>query len=157
MLRLVFPFLILLLSLSAIGCKKFVVFEGTSMRPIIDDGDVLMMEKELGELNRGDIVQFKYPKDPSKVFLKRVVGLPNENIEIHEGVTFINGKNILEDYVSPEMNTLKSSFPSKKVGNSEYFVMGDNRDNSSDSRYWGNVNKGLIVAKWSGEMNKRKR
>jgi len=142
--------LVIAIAFMAIACVRPVVFQGTSMLPAINDGDRLLITKEIEPIRRGDIVQFKYPRDPSKFYIKRVVGLPNEVIEIRDGVVLIDGLRLPEEYVHPEYNATKANFSPKRIDESEYFVMGDNRDNSSDSRYWGTVNKGLMVGKYTG-------
>lgn len=115
------------------------------MRPAISDGDRILVTTNVSDINRGDIIQFRYPKDPEKFYMKRVVGLPGETIEMVEGVTMINGVAFEEVYVDPIHNESRSNISKTTVPAGHYFVMGDNRDNSSDSRSWGPVNKELIV------------
>ncbi len=104
---------------------------------------------------RGDIIVFKYPRDPSRDFIKRVVGLPGETIEIRDQVIFINGTelklgsyvnhqdtNILSGHYSPRDNLAPLKIPEKHL-----FVMGDNRENSQDSRWWGPLDIDLIKGK----------
>lgn len=122
--------------------------EGTGMSPTINDGDKIFVDENFGELKRGDIIIFYYPKDRSKSYIKRVIGLPNETIEIREGKVYINGQVLDEPYLVEENNQQKSSFRPQKVLKNHYFVMGDNRDNSSDSRYWGTVDRELVIGKY---------
>ena len=133
-----------------------VVVEGTSMLPQLHDGERLLVNKLVyykiesvswGHLNRGDIVVFWYPKEPDKSYVKRIIGLPGEMVEVRNGKVLINGSELNEDYLDAEHNQVLPSFPSQKVIEHHYFVMGDNRDNSSDSRYWGLVPEKYIYGK----------
>lgn len=133
-----------------------VVVEGTSMLPQLDDGERLLVNKLVyykiqsvswGHLERGDIVVFWFPKEPDKSYVKRIIGLPDETVEVRNGRVFINGQELQEDYLDLEHNENKPSFPALKVDKHHYFVMGDNRDNSSDSRYWGLVPEKYIYGK----------
>lgn len=93
------------------------------------------------EIKRGDVIVFKYPNNPTIDYIKRVIAKENDIIEIRNKTVFINGKKIDEpykyhfdyEYISP----VRDNMPPKKVPQDSYFVMGDNRDNSQDSRYWG--------------------
>jgi len=98
-------------------------------------------------MERGDIVVFWFPDDPSKSYIKRVVGLPGETVEIREGRVLINGSELDEKYLDPQENSSPKSWPAVAVKRNYYFVMGDNRDNSSDSRIWGLVPKKYIYGK----------
>lgn len=133
-----------------------VVVEGTSMLTELHDGERLLVNKLVyykfknvswGHLERGDVIVFWYPKDPDKSYVKRIIGLPGETIELRNGVVFINGEEMREDYLDGEHNQALMSFPPKKIDEHYYFVMGDNRDNSSDSRYWGLVPEKYIYGK----------
>ncbi len=133
-----------------------VVVEGTSMLPQLHDGERLLVNKLVyykfnsvhwGHLERGDIVVFWYPKEPDKSYVKRIIGLPGETVEIRNGVILINGRELTESYLDPEQNQSQPSFPPKRVDEHFYYVMGDNRDNSSDSRYWGTVPEKYIYGK----------
>ncbi len=133
-----------------------VIVEGTSMLPVLHDGERLLVNKLVyykiqkyswGHIKRGDIVVFWYPKDPNKSFVKRVIGLPGETIEIRNGIVYINGRRLYEKYLEPTYNHSTFNFPPKKIEEHHYFVMGDNRDNSSDSRYWGLVPEKYIYGK----------
>lgn len=121
--------------------------EGKGMLPNFKDGDRVLVEKNGGEIKRGDIIFFHYPKDTTKLYFKRVVGLPNETVAIFKGKVAINDKELDEPYLDQTYNQSKTNLPPIKVPNQSYFVLGDNRDNSSDSRYWGTVKKELIVGK----------
>ena len=127
---------------------KPVLVEGKAMMPAFNNGDRILIEKNLDDLKRGDVIAFLYPKDRSKWYIKRVVGLPGEVVEIRAGKVFINGQVFDEPYVDESFNQSKATFPPKQVPEYQYFVMGDNRDNSSDSRYWGTVDRELIQGKY---------
>ena len=133
-----------------------VVVEGTSMLPQLNDGERLLVNKLVyykiqsvswGHLERGDIVVFWFPNDPDKSYVKRIIGLPDETVEVRNGKVIIDGQELEEDYLDIEHNQSLPSFPAKKVDKHHYFVMGDNRDNSSDSRYWGLVPEKYIYGK----------
>jgi signal peptidase I len=142
-------FLVLIFSLTIIGCSmKPVRVEGTAMLPSFHDGDRVLIDKSAGELKRGEVIMFLYPKDTSKWYFKRVVGLPGETVEIREGKVFIDGQMLDEPYLDQKYNQTGESFPAKTVSENHYYVLGDNRDNSSDSRYWGAVSKDLIQGKY---------
>lgn len=133
-----------------------VVVEGTSMLPQLHDGERLLVNKLVyykiqsvswGHIERGDIVVFWYPDDPDKSYVKRVIGLPGESVEIRTGKVYVDGQQLTETYLDVEHNQSLPSTPPKKVDPHHYFVMGDNRDNSSDSRYWGLVPEKYIYGK----------
>lgn len=128
--------------------------KGDSMEPNFQDGNYLIIDEvtyQFRQPERGEIIVFKYPRDPKQYFIKRVVGLPNERIEIKEQkVTIFNQKNpeglVLEENYIPEESDTKGN-ETLQLGPNDYFVLGDNRVFSSDSRYWGPVSKDLIVGK----------
>jgi len=133
-----------------------VVVEGTSMLPHLNDGERLLVNKLVyykiqsvswGHIERGDIVVFWFPNDPDKSYVKRVIGLPGEMVEIRNGRVLVNGRELNEPYLDSEHNQSLPSAPAKKVDDHHYFVMGDNRDNSSDSRIWGLVPEKYIYGK----------
>lgn len=133
-----------------------VVVEGTSMLPQLHDGERLLVNKLVyyriqsvswGHIERGDIVVFWFPNDPDKSYVKRVIGLPGEIIEVRNGKVYVNGRELTEEYLNAEYNRSLPSSPAKRVDDHHYFVMGDNRDNSSDSRYWGLVPEKYIYGK----------
>jgi signal peptidase I len=134
-----------------------VVVEGTSMVPQLNDGERLLVNKLIyykiksvswGHIERGDIVVFWFPNDPDKSYVKRVIGLPGETVEIRNGKVLINGKELNEEsYLDAAHNRNLSNYPLKTIENHYYFVMGDNRDNSSDSRIWGLVPEKYIYGK----------
>ena len=125
-----------------------VLVEGRAMMPAFNNGDRILMNKNLGELKRGEVIWFLYPKDRSKSYFKRIVSLPGETVEIRTGKVYIDGQVLDEPYVNELYNQAKATFPLQKVPEYQYFVMGDNRDNSSDSRSWGMVDQDLINGKY---------
>jgi signal peptidase I len=133
-----------------------VVVEGTSMLPQLHDGERLLVNKLVyykwesvswGHLERGDIVVFWYPSDPDKSYVKRIIGLPGETVEIRNGLVFINGTQLNEPYLDNIHNQSLRDNIVRTVDKHYYFVMGDNRDNSSDSRVWGLVPEKYIYGK----------
>jgi signal peptidase I len=122
--------------------------EGLAMRPAFNDGDRVLMTQPPGKIVRGDVIMFLYPKDQSRVYIKRVIGLPGDKIAIMDGRVYINGDPYEEAYIDPEYNHSKAKLAEETVPADHYFVMGDNRDNSSDSRSWGTVRTELITGKY---------
>jgi signal peptidase I len=117
------------------------------MLPNFKDGERVLIEKQFGQISRGEVIAFRYPGDESLIFFKRVVGLPNETVSILKGQVFINEIELTESYLDQTYNQKRTSLPPTQVQDGSYFVLGDNRDNSSDSRYWGVVKRELIVGK----------
>lgn len=125
--------------------------EGTSMMPSLVDQERIFINKfvyrfGIGDINRGDLVVFWYPGDLSKSYIKRVIGLPGDTVEFDDGMVLVNGKALQEDYVLDEYRD-RSSAPPYKVREDEYFVLGDHRSSSNDSRAWGGVPKTHIYGK----------
>ena len=123
--------------------------QGTSMSPELKDGERILVNKFLyyfGEIERGDVVVFWYPEDPQLSFIKRVVALPGETVEIRSGAVFVNGRLIDEPYVSGANADLRS-FPPHEVRPGHFFVLGDNRKGSNDSRSWGLVPERYVYGK----------
>jgi len=144
--------LVIALSLAVVIIIFFyqpVKVEGTSMTPLISDQERIFINKfvyRFEPIERGDVVVFWYPLDRSKSFIKRVVGLPNDTVEIREGQVYLNGKYLPEPYVPPEsadMNNLSAT----RIPKGEYFVMGDHRISSNDSRIFGPVPRNYIYGK----------
>jgi len=123
--------------------------EGTSMAPRLSDQERIVINKfiyKFGPIERGDIVVFRYPRDPGKSFIKRVVGLPGETVEIRRGVVTINGIPLREEYV-PMGEQDAHSYPATRLPADHYFVLGDHRRSSNDSRVWGAVDRSYIYGK----------
>lgn len=123
--------------------------EGTSMAPTLSDHDRLVVNKliyRLWEPHRGDIVMLYYPVDPNKSFVKRLIAEPRDTVRITDGHVFVNEQQLADAYVSQENRSYEDWGP-QTVPDGYYFVLGDHRNNSSDSRVWGFVPKKYIVAK----------
>lgn len=127
---------------------------GLSMFPNFDDGEYVLtnlIDLRIGKLERGDIVVFNSPVDPEKDYIKRIIGIPNDTISLDDGQIYINGKKIDQSFLPSDVYTNPGSFlredQSVVTPANQYFVMGDNRENSSDSREWGFVDKGEIIGK----------
>ncbi len=119
----------------------------SSMEPALHEGQFIMVNKLAYRLHppeRGDVIILKYPRNPERDFVKRIIGLPGENVEIIEGKVHINGQPLQEPYVRYPSNY---SWGPRKVGKDEFFVLGDNRLNSHDSRAWGMLPRENIVGK----------
>jgi signal peptidase I len=129
--------------------------KGQSMEPNFHDDEYLIIDElsyRFHAIERGDIVVFRYPKEPTQFFIKRVIGLPGEKVEVKDGYVFIYDKNndkksLLDEnqYLGDEAKT--SGDRMWVLGDEEYYVMGDNRDHSLDSRIFGPVPKDLIVGR----------
>lgn len=121
--------------------------EGRDMEPTIHESDRIAVIRRLGELQRQDIVLFKYPPQPSRRFVKRIVGLPGEVLEIRSGKTYVNGKPLEEEYLNPQLNRFPLNKSALRIPDGSYYVLGDNRDNSNDSRFWGPLPSEFIDGK----------
>ncbi len=125
--------------------------EGTSMVPMLQDQDRLFINKlayRVGDVRPNDVVVFRYPRDPTKSYIKRVIALPGDHLRIDHGRVYVNGLRLVEPYV-PVRYTDERSQPEMTVPAGEYFVMGDHRSISSDSRDFGPVERQLIYGKAS--------
>ena len=123
--------------------------EGTSMLPELRDQERIFVNKFLyrfESINRKDIVVFWYPKDPSKSYIKRIIGMPGDRVEIIDGKVYVNEQLLPEPYVDPEFIDHRS-FPAVFVEPGHYFVLGDHRNQSNDSRMWGLVPVRYIYGK----------
>jgi signal peptidase I len=149
--------------------------EGRSMEPTLHNGQYLLINKAtywridgdvLGRLNpgaeasadsagppsrylfsppqRGDIIVFRYPKEPSRDFIKRVIGVPGDVVEIKNGVVYVNGRPLQENYTADAPSYFAAA---EQVPDGQYFVLGDNRNNSSDSHIWGLVPEENIIGR----------
>ena len=123
--------------------------EGTSMLPRLEDSDRLFINKfvyHFEDIHRDDVVVFHYPRDPEKSYIKRVIAIPGDRLRIDHGRVFLNGKSLHEPYV-PEKYRDTRSMPEMVIPEDEYFMMGDHRSISSDSREFGPVDRDLIYGK----------
>lgn len=129
--------------------------KGASMDPNFLDGDYLIIDEisyRFGEPERGDVIVFHYPLDRSQFFIKRIIGLPGEAIKIEDGQIFVYSQDTPDErVVLDESDYLEDSYTPGNLeitlGEDEYFVLGDNRDASSDSRKWGGVNRDYITGR----------
>ncbi|MDA8169701.1 MAG: signal peptidase I [Nitrospiraceae bacterium] len=173
--------LILALIIRAYVVQAFKIPSG-SMIPTLQIGDHILVNKfiygtripfdknrvlEFEKPQGGDVIVFKYPKDPSRDFIKRVIGVPGDVVEEKDKVVYVNGKPLKEPYAQHVENDMKpagydprDNFGPVIVPRGSYFVMGDNRDESYDSRYWGFVPfddiKGkafIIYWSWNGDSH----
>lgn len=130
------------------------IVSGASMDPTFETGEYLIVDQlsyRFEEPKRGSVVIFKYPVNPTQFFIKRVIGLPGETVEIHDGVVTIknfdnpDGFTLDEKYISS--GNIKEDNSTITLSSKEFFVMGDNRKGSSDSRSWGPVKESLIMGR----------
>ena len=123
--------------------------EGTSMMPSLEDQERIFVNKfvyRLEPISRGDIVVFRYPRDPSKSYIKRVIGVAGDRVRIDRGQVYVNGEGLEEDYVPPAYADSRS-YPETVVPPQCYLVLGDHRSMSNDSRDFGPVNQSYIYGK----------
>ena len=120
--------------------------ESISMLPTFQPGQYVVVDKLsylLGKPQRGDVIVFQYPLAPDKDYIKRVIGLPGETVSIGGGVVSVNGQPLNEPYIATPPN-LGGTWA---LSPNQYFVMGDNRNNSSDSRSWGPLERKYLIGK----------
>jgi signal peptidase I len=144
------------LALAVLFCFFLITFvaqafrvQGTSMLPLLEDGERIIVNKFIYRFHpiaRGDVVVFWYPRDPGVSFIKRVVGVPGDTVEIRTGQLFVNGQPVREEYLAPRFRDEESS-PPVTVGKGYYFVLGDHRNSSNDSRSWGDVPERYIYGR----------
>ncbi|MBV9341089.1 MAG: signal peptidase I [Acidobacteria bacterium] len=123
--------------------------EGTSMMPSLDDQERIFINKfvyRIEPIQRGDIVVFRYPRDPGKSFIKRVIGVAGDHVRIVDGNVYLNGRLLVEDYV-PGAYQDGRSYPEVVVPPDSFFVLGDHRSLSNDSRDFGPVGASYIYGK----------
>ena len=125
--------------------------EGTSMMPSLVDQERIFINKfvyrfGIGDISRGDMVVFWFPGDTSKSYIKRVIAVPGDVVEIQDGVVSVNGRRLKEPYVPAEYRD-SQSMPRTTVAPDNYFVLGDHRSSSNDSRAWGSVPRRYIYGK----------
>jgi len=125
--------------------------EGTSMMPSLLDQERLFINQYsykfgLGDIKRGDTVVFWFPEDTNKSYIKRVIGMPGDTIAVKNGDVYVNGSKLVESYVPPEYRDDRD-YPLQVVPPNDYFVLGDHRVSSNDSRSWGFVPRSYIYGK----------
>jgi signal peptidase I len=125
--------------------------EGTSMMPALTDQERIFINKftyrfGIANIQRGDMVVFWFPGDITKSYIKRVIGLPGDTVEIDHGTVIVNGRPLSEDYVPKDYRDSQSLAP-ERIEADRYFVLGDHRISSSDSRGWGTVPRKNIYGK----------
>lgn len=126
---------------------------GQSMEPNFQDGDYLIIDElsyRFSEIKRGDVVVFKYPNNPSQRYIKRIIGLPGELVEVKSGSVMVyseDGKQVLNEGEYLSYNTKTPGQAKISLDENEYFVLGDNRNLSSDSRSWGALGREYIIGK----------
>jgi signal peptidase I len=124
-----------------------VTYKSQDMKPTIGMNETIIITTRPGNIRRGDLVIFKYPADQSQRFIKRVVGLPGEVISIQKGRVFVGQKPLEEDYLDGKLNTANRSMSDYTIPPETYYVLGDNRDASNDSRFWGPLSAELIYGR----------
>jgi signal peptidase I len=119
------------------------------MLPLLEDGERIIVNKfiyRFHPVDRGDVVVFWYPKDPSVSFIKRVIGLPGDTVELRRGSLYVNGSLVEESYLSRQFRD-SDTYPPLQVSKGYYYVLGDHRNSSNDSRSWGEVPEKYIYGK----------
>jgi signal peptidase I len=144
------------LSVAVLFCLFLITFvaqafrvQGTSMEPLLSDGNRIVVNKfvyRFQPIERGDVVVFWYPRDPSVSFIKRVVGGPGDLVEIRDGRVLVNDTAVPEAYLAGGFRD-EGSLPPTRVRQGHYFVLGDNRRSSNDSRSWGEVPQKYIYGR----------
>lgn len=148
--RFTFIVLLIVIPIRVFIAQPFIV-NGESMVPTFDNGDYLIIDEvsyRINEPDRGEVIVFRYPTNHKRFLIKRVVGLPGETVSISGNkVTITKADGAAVQLDEPYVNGNFSSYGTWELGDSEYFVMGDNRQRSSDSRSWGVLPRDLIVGK----------
>jgi len=135
---------VLFLGINAISARVRV--DGFSMRPTLQDGEFVLVSKmsyRFGEVNRGDIIVFHFPMNPKEELIKRVIGLPGDHVSVQAGTVSVNGKILNEPYIA----STPSYSGEWDVSDGQLFVLGDNRNNSNDSKDWGLLPLEKVVGK----------
>ncbi len=144
--------LLIVIPIRTFIAQPFIV-SGASMNETFQNGEYLIVDQlsyNLASPERGDVIIFRYPRDPSKYFIKRIIGVPNDTISIVDSTVTITNDENPDGFVLTEPY-IKSMRPganiTEELGEREYFVMGDNRDESSDSRVWGVLQEERIIGR----------
>ena len=149
------PVIVTTLVTLAVACgfqgNDSIILQGTAMLPSFKEGQRVKIKRfdrfEEPDVKRGDVVVFLFPDDPSTSYVKRLIGLSGDTVEIREGKVIVNGQELDEPYVDSRLNLSHRSQEPRFVKPNYYYVLGDNRDNSSDSRIWGLVPERYVYAK----------
>ena len=154
--------LVIVIALAAALCINFFIIVNSTVPSGSMENTIMTGSRMIGlrvtylfeQPKRGDIIVFHYPDDPQQIFVKRIIGLPGETVEMIDGITYIDGEPLEENYINPDywQRTIEGSRYNCgpfTVPEGHYFVMGDNRGNSHDSRFWTNhyVSKKAIIGK----------
>lgn len=139
--------IVVIYTLVNLASARFIV-DGPSMQPNFETGQFVLVSRVnylVSEPQRGDVVVFKYPGNPQEDYIKRVIGTPGDTVEIRDALVYVNGVQLDEPYINEPC--LPSRCPDNvwELGADEFFVMGDNRNHSSDSRAFGPVKRDLII------------
>lgn len=150
-LKIVFVSLLIILPIRYFIVQPFFV-RGESMHPSFDDKDYLIIDELSYRFNnpkRGDVIVFRFPQEPSQYYIKRIIGMPEETVEIKEGRVTISNRDNPTGFLlnEPYLGEVTPGEIKIKLDDNEYFVLGDNRDASSDSRRWGPLAKHLIIGR----------
>jgi signal peptidase I len=143
-----FGSLIMMLSCSVSQTPLPMTVAGNAMFPNLVNGDRILIISKAENIYRGEIIIFEFPRNSGHSLIKRVIALPNEKVVIRDGKVFVNDQPLEETYLDQSLNQTNDYFLQIFVPEESYFVLGDNRDNSSDSRVWGTIKKDLITAKY---------
>jgi signal peptidase I len=149
------PIIVTILVAFTLACgfqvEDSITLQGTAMLPNFKEGQRLKVKRfdrfEKPDVKLGDVVVFLFPDDPSKSYIKRLIGLSGDTVEIREGKVIVNGQELEEPYVDSRLDQSHRSQQPIYVKPNYYYVLGDNRDNSSDSRIWGLVPERYVYAK----------
>jgi signal peptidase I len=136
--------ILLFVGINAVSARIRV--DGHSMEPSLQSGEFVIVNKlayKLGSPDIGDVIVFHYPRDPDQEYIKRVIGVPNDSIEISNGSVYVNEELIDEPYIAAPPNYQSETI----VPEDSLFVLGDNRNNSSDSHNWGPVPMEFVIGK----------
>ena len=136
--------ILLFVAINAVSARIRV--DGHSMEPSLQSGEFVIVNKlayKLGSPDIGDVIVFHYPRDPDQEYIKRIIGLPNSSVEISNGSVYVNGELIDEPYIAAPPNYQSDI----EVPEDSLFVLGDNRNNSSDSHNWGPVPMDFVIGK----------
>lgn len=140
---------VILFLIARASLQPFTV-QGQSMEPTLHNHEFILVEKVsywFESPQRGDIVVFKYPDDPTQDYIKRVIGLPGDHVVIQNGGVYVNGTRLTEKYIAAPPDYAGCTYCDVVVPKGDLFVLGDNRDNSSDSHEWGLLPRGNVIGR----------